>query len=366
MASIKRRIDADRASLMEMVHLVDALGWITLSATKESIDWSAHIKKHIPLLTKKQLKAILQSTADILHTLKVRFRPKLKDEDCLKMYDTAISGSPHPNTAHYIQLTWFKMHFSLDNEIGEGMARWPKHSLIELHNNARDEARGHRVAFIVPETRLYEDMAVLYNRAWALEKQPGAYNQDKDFLVKELRASMSSCVLMALNFVESYLNGLGLCIILDESKMKTLKSGDIGLLLEKDPRDATRTKFTSFEKKILSYPRLFLNADFPPIQQSNCPEFAIIMEKGKKYRDSLAHPSFSPDLEIDNVSGNFNVDFNTQKMQVIIGISFNEVTEIIDAAVGLVKRIDKLTYDWTDTIIFKRDADGKFPDESFA
>ena len=362
MASINRRVDKNRATLMKMVNLVDALNWITLSATKESIDWSAHIKKNIPLLTKKELRDSLQRTADLMHSIKTITGAKISDKNCLEMYNSSISCSPDPNRVSFIQLTWFKENF-LVTAAQEPLNLWPKHSLIELHHKARDTDKGNQVSFVVPETVLYENMAVLYNKARGLEKL--GYDENKPFVTKDLRACMSSCVLMALNFVESYLNGLGLCIILDESKRGMLTSDDIALLLEKNADDATRTKFYPFEKKILTYPRLFLNADFPPIQKSNCPEFNTIIEKGKKYRDSLAHPSFVPNIKRDHVSDKIKLDFITPKVEAIIDLKFTDVTEIVDAAVGLVKRIDKLTYGWTDTFILKRDKDGKFPDESF-
>jgi hypothetical protein len=206
--------------------------------------------------------------------------------------------------------------------------RWPAHYRIGIDVHGVYPAPA--IQYRAPEISLYEDMCVLYNQAASESKHVDPDRKEKSALKRTAafdRATLST----AFYFVEAYLNGIAFDFV--ASRGATLSSEQLSVLTEWDEKKQ-RTKFVSTRDKLLQYPRIITGASHPPLTEDNCPELAVITEKAKAFRDSIVHAS--PALE--------RTTLLPEKEYALYGIAIQGVSEVVDASISLVRKIEILIH----------------------
>lgn len=222
---------------------------------------------------------------------------------------------------------------------------FPTWKRIHPHCYVHFDFDGNDLDVYLPEASLYEDMCFAYNQAVDCK------GSDTKSGVKAHAFYMRSAIISAFNFVESFLNGLAFDFV--TTCRRTLPVDDRDLLTEWDSK-RKRQRYLKFRDKVVQYPKIMLNRKTPPFTESNCPAFQTLMEN-IRFRDAVVHSS--PKV----------VDGGVEKISNLIGIQFSNATDVVDAAIELVKLVDdevnKGKYDNTWLII--RATDGKFPPDAF-
>ena len=247
--------------------------------------------------------------------------------------------------------TWREI-FDHYERVMPDFADLPEHTDIAI--DFSHQAGPGKTALFLLEAMLYEDMASIFN---LMKEHELRLNHEKDPLKahKILGALSRGTVASAFYFVESYLNGIAFDhYVLHEA---TLSPKEKEALLEWDSANS-RAKYLSLREKFLQYPRIILGATHPPLDESNCPELAFIVEKSKSLRDAIVHAA--PRLKSDP-SG-------TDKRQVVYLIGFKDAEITVDNAIRLVRRIESVVrgsqrrLSW----LCDRAPDGFFPEVAFA
>lgn len=218
--------------------------------------------------------------------------------------------------------------------------------------------------FFLPEVVLYEDMCLAYNLAVMskYEPRPGVIDKLRS---KTYKLHLRTAVLSAFYFVEAYLNGVAFDFYFRMKGDRQLSDEDTDRLGEYDSQ-RNRERWLSFRDKMLQYPKIVLGGlKDPPLTESNCDEMKILLEEARTLRDSLVHNS--PKIELEVVDGKRQLI--GKKVRSIIDVKFGEVTKIVDASVGYVKKLEALLQahghrrkmDW----LFERDENGVFPPKTF-
>ena len=91
-----------------------------------------------------------------------------------------------------------------------------------------------------------------------------------------------------------------------------------------------RGGFVSFDRKVLDYPKFILGLQHPPLTESNCKEFKILSEKAK----GIAMQSST------NLRGCIPDTLRSSKLKPLVGLDFDEVSEVVDASIGLIKKLN--------------------------
>lgn len=173
--------------------------------------------------------------------------------------------------------------------------------------------------------------------------------------VKKNSFYLRTALLSSFYFVEAYLNGVAYDFYYKNEA--TLSPNESDLLLEWDSR-RNRRGLVSFEKKINEYPKIILNRQHPPITVTSSENLEILLGDGKEMRDSLVHQS----------SKTIDITVVPEKVKWMLGIGFNEVTRVVDAAVGFVQEMNDalgtkgLPLDW---MYPRQPQSGMFPPQAF-
>ena len=204
------------------------------------------------------------------------------------------------------------------------------------------------------EATFYEDMCSLFNaaRISSIEREKRQVSKSElKTSVALYRATLSA----AFYFVECYLNGLATAHLLSGGT-PSLKESDLGLLREWNYQ-AKRPKFVSTRDKLLQYPRILTGASHPPIQESNCPELALFVNKAKMFRDAIVHASPAPDISTSV----------PEKEQAIFSLRFEDIEQIVDTAIALVIKIESVVHGGTQGLpwLKQRYPRSPFPEEVF-
>lgn len=200
--------------------------------------------------------------------------------------------------------------------------KFPSHIQIEF---TREELRM-RNSYLI-EALLYKDMALLYNKAIQQREGVDESTSIKAELLYE-STLYRSAIIAAFNFVEAYLNGLAADYFY--SKKGKVSDADAEKLFEIKIEGKTQS-FLSLRRKILEYPKIILGLKHPPIQESNCKEMEVFLDKCRLLRDSIVHPSSLPDPK----------SFIPKKETAFWSLDKDQCCVVIDTAINLVRRIEK-------------------------
>lgn len=227
----------------------------------------------------------------------------------------------------------------------------PPHALIGIERfGVDDDLKGQFEIFLL-EASLFEDMACLWNMTLALQQELLVkYSKEKK---KQLSSLSRATVKAVFGFLEGYLNSLALDILITHNLTPEQET----LLTEWDS-ERDRGKFLKLRDKLLQYPKLATGVEHPPIAESNCPELERIVELEAKIRHSLIHPT-------PQIVGRFP---DIHRVQIYMNIEVNEVRELCDSTIALVRRIDTEINGMFGDIglwLFDRGEDGYFPDNVF-
>jgi len=301
--------------------------------------------------TKHKLRTLHQNVSDDLLLIAKRFGCKQRPREFANDFVAACLTSK--DLANISKAVIDSEYFSNFCDGHPGWGSLPPHLRVAVYCNRVVPDQFPEFDYFLPEATLYEDMALAYNKAIELEPElPGrAERAEKEFYLY-LRTSLLS----AFYFVEAYLNGIAFDF--HYRKARTLPTQISDLLLEWDSQNRRQT-FVSFERKVKEYPKIIMGAKLPPLTISNCPSLALLLGNAKEYRDSIVHQS--PKIT--------DVAQGATKVRMMLELRLPQVTEIVDAAVDFVIKLngalgaEAFPIPW----LVPRDVGrpGLFPDQAF-
>jgi len=217
----------------------------------------------------------------------------------------------------------------------------PEHAAIAISTKAGNAT----IEVHTVETILFEEMCALFNEAKKATQISLADATKRQ--LKSRNALTRATLLASYYFVEAYLNGLATDHYyanynLNEKDMSALTEGQ---------------KTMSVREKLLQYPKIILGCKHPPLQESNCPEMAVLTGKAKDMRNAIVHASAIPNLE----------NYVPEKAQLIFGLTFEETEGVVDSAISLVRKLEALVKGNCDRInwLCNRAEDGSFSEKTF-
>jgi hypothetical protein len=166
---------------------------------------------------------------------------------------------------------------------------------------------------------------------------------------------LRAAVLSAFYFVEAYLNGVAFDYWVRH--LENISDEDFELLLEWNGK-LGKEKWISLRDKLYKYPRAILGLQHPPLTETNSAEMKLLITKAKDVRDAIVHQSPKFDLTREEIS---------PKVKEFVHLRLGDVTQVVDAAVSLVKTINGLlgkngiNISW----LLDRDSTGRFPEKAF-
>lgn len=237
-----------------------------------------------------------------------------------------------------------------------GKAYWgllPPHLLVDLDFSG-ESSGGAEFHWRLPEASLYEDMCLAYNNA-SDSKQIGAALGVPVPIGKLHDCFLRTSVLSAFYFVEAYLNGVAFDYC--SRSGNDISVEHTRLLMEWD-QHSNREKWVSFREKILAYPKVILGLQHPPLTEGNSPEVKLLVSAAKEIRDAIVHQSPKADPRTGEVG---------PKVRSFLQLRMVDATEIVDAAISLVRQLNELLGQNGIMLDFLvgRDSTGKFPKKAF-
>lgn len=229
----------------------------------------------------------------------------------------------------------------------------PPHLLVDLDFSG-ESSNGTEFHWRLPEASLYEDMCVAYNNASDSE-QIGAAIGVPVHAGKLRDCFLRTAVLSAFYFVEAYLNGVAFDYC--SRNGSSISVAQTKLLLEWD-QHANREKWVNFKEKIQAYPKIILGLQHPPLTEGNSPEVKLLVNAAKEVRDAIVHQSPKTDPRTGEVG---------PKVKRFLQLRSVDATEIVDAAISLVRQLNELLGQNGIMLDFLvgRDSTGKFPEKAF-
>ena len=213
-----------------------------------------------------------------------------------------------------------------------------------------------KVEFVLLEASLFEDVAALWNSTLEMSESLRTQRDPRPEFIKRTNALKRATAKSVFNLIEGYLNGIALDISLlwDTTPATRIK-------LKEWDTERSRPRPLSLRDKLLQYPKIALNAKHPPLDESNCKEMARILELETRIRHSLIHPKPEPEVGLGGSA------YRIREM-VYIQLSTDEVAELCDLAVGLIRQISDAIGEEFGKVhlwLHERDQSGRFPDETF-
>lgn len=234
--------------------------------------------------------------------------------------------------------------------------RLPPHATVSIDALPVTKTTPRGEVFLL-EAALFEDMTALYNdvlEAPEFETLPEAYDNPVSF--KRKRALQRATIRAAFAVLEGYLNGLASDIMSDQQEK--LSQAQWTQLMEWDA-EAKKHKTLSLRQKILQYPKIAIGVKHPPLDDRKSAEVRDVLRFERLHRHAVVHPTPQWNHEnpaaIDRESVHHQVDLET-------------VTEVCDAIVGLIRRIDNvLGHRYGDVAwwLTDRDEGGRYPATTF-
>lgn len=299
---------------------------------------------------KKQLRALILSLQDRIRSVRADFRIKAPVSTLLEVL-RIVKATPSG------RFTWMPLYSfrNLFNDLDGALPSlrgWPAHGRVGLdcsgqlyHDSPSPEAW-------LLEGLIFEDLAALFNLAKLEHESLPQVPPKVQF--KRYKALCRACVMSSVTFVEAYLNGVAFDHLIQNGA--TLDEATRSMLADWD-FNRKRPRYLPLKEKLLQYQRIILNKEHAPLQESNCPEMATLLNLAKTYRDAFAHPS--PGLNW--------ASFSPQREAAVLGTGLDLATTAVDASIRLVKKLEVTLTGNTERLfwLYERDSNGLFPDEVF-
>ena len=245
----------------------------------------------------------------------------------------------------------------------------PEHALVALDVHGISRAVEPAEVRIL-EAGLYEDMCAMFNRAWELTPLARHPNVSK-LVLKEAAAARRASVLAAFYMIEAYLNSIAFDHLVRHER--ELSAQDLDRITEWD-NAKRRERLVSFRDKLLSYPRIILGLQHPPIQENNCPEVAFLLREAKDFRDAIVHANPRPERSTTNSPK--EIRFwrigSVTPFTYVTGSSTptpapemedpSEWVQVVDCAIAVVEKIECLLYGDASRLFWlkRRQSEGPF------
>lgn len=345
--STNRLRDKANALLRECM----ATSWIVSPPDPDEISRLAWYKETIQSATRKELHLIIKQIEVKIKEIRSAYKIKAPPSVLLNILQMMENAPPEKSVL--IPLYAWRSLFKSDAYPITGMDVWPLHARIALDASGLVYAESRHPEVHLLEAVMFEDMAALFNLAKQEYVTTSTGGQGK-CLIKRRNALCRAAIMAAIYFVESYLNGLAADYVIYNEP--DLENSTKSLLLDWD-YDRNRPRYLSLRDKLLQYQRILLKVEHAPLQETNCPEMAIVIKAAKLVRDAVAHPS--PTLDLKTV--------DIEKERVILCLDFETMQAVVDAAVSLVLQIEEAVQGDRERLfwIHGRDSSGLFPDIAF-
>ncbi len=310
--------------------------------------------KVLPTLSRREILARLPELKKLLDELSDRYGVKGN----LKQMENLINGkSTIPGDTHLL-LTKFDIQEKLFDHYERALPIFsdlPAHARIGIDVfGIRKQKR--KFEFVLLEASLFEDVAALWNNTLEVSELLRTTQNDNPELIKRKNALKRATAKAVFNLIEGYLNGIALDILLiqDTTPVEKIK-------LKEWDEESSRPRPLSLRDKLLQYPKIALKTKHPPLDERNCQEMAKILELEQRIRHSLIHPK--PEPEVEHICSAYRI-----REIVYIQLSTDEVAELCDLSVGLIRKISNTIgeeFGKVDLWLNRRDESGRFPEETF-
>ena len=338
------------AEVEELATAVYALLVLTFQLDNAKRQDLVSIFRSLDVATTMQLRVSRETISKNLRTLSKLVGCKLDRTDLARTYQDLFGGGFR--FTHIPKWRLDAAYFDRFGEIWPGWENLPAHALIPFDPSGAYLGPGER-QYYLPEAALFEDMCFAYNNSLAQKDRAGRPPYDKK-IVKAHSFFMRAALLSAFYFVEAYLNGVAFDFVL--KNRNPLGQEALDRLLEWDSKKK-RQRWVKFRDKALQYPKIILGQKDPPLHEANCSELATLIERGREVRDAIVHQSPKPDFETRR----------PEKVRGMMQISQELVTEVVDASIGFVRKVNALLAVHGEDLswLCDRETTGLFPDKVF-
>lgn len=343
------KADRLRQRAKQRLHEMEALAVSTHQLNSQNASEIAHTRKEIDAVGSNRLREIVMLAEHHIDAIKAKSGFRRELSYILKLVKSARED-------HSRILTLPKWHIdALCRTYNRCFPAWepcPPHAVISIDASGDIEKTIWRGIYM-QEAILYEDMCASYNLAVQSEKYLSQISASK-IEIKAYGRAVRGAILAAYYFVEAYLSAMAFDYWWRDAA--NICEDDIDALLEWNSKKQ-RQRWLSLEEKTNRYPRIILRVQHCPLAASNCEELECLLGIGKKIRDSIVHAS--PKIDRDSMS--------IEKLTYMLGARLAQATEIVNSAIGYVRRLnDLLGKHGTDlNWLLDRDGSGQFPAAAF-
>jgi len=308
----------------------------------------------LPTLPRQKLQEKYSKIRRELTELKLTLGAKAK----LSEYEKLLSGIPGHTPEkgllfmpkHLIQQYYFD-HYE---RVFPLFASLPPHARIGINIfDISGTAKG-KVEFSLLEATLFEDMAFLWNATMDAIAEVNAPQEAP--LIKRRIALMRATARAIFYLLEGYINGMAVDILVT-TKPNVLTRNEKSKLEEWDD-DKKQPRLLRLRDKLLQYPKIALRAEHPPLQESNCPEIALLLEKEETVRHPLVHPT--PKIEEWRDA--------SLRESAFFNLTVDQVGEMVDAVIRLIGKFNEAVgeqFGGVNEWLHSRGADGRFSEAAF-
>ncbi|HHT9126793.1 MAG TPA: hypothetical protein ACFYD6_13405 [Candidatus Brocadiia bacterium] len=297
----------------------------------------------------KFLRRFIKDVKEKIANLRQCYGCKVPNSELIKILENAGKGGTELQLL--IPKYTIKTLFTHFKKCLPAFETFPEHARIGIDSGTFRKHHGTIEVYLL-ETILFENMCALFNLAKEQHSKINKLTDSKRF-IKTRNALNQATVTQAFYFVEAYLNGLSFNYYIN----KTDLDDKTKMFLTEWNHIHNKPKYLSLRDKILQYPRIILDTQYPPLQESNCPEIDFITDRAKIIRDAIVHAS--PFLNLHT--------FEPEKERKVFELTFEEVEQVVDNAITLVQKIETSIYGDTKRLswLHKRGPNGLFPETVF-
>jgi hypothetical protein len=352
MTPIRFEIDKLRREVLHLLRETKGIMLLTRPMSRTEIRKIAAKEEELHHLSKAELRRLRGLYKKQLTKVRREYGLRLSASDILKLLDR-LEAVPEGQVT-YLPLWVLRQWFEHSDRVIPPPSEVFYHAYIAIDATGNIYSKPDAIFTArYLEASLFEDMCALYNLA--RQSHLSRAEDESAKTLKQRLALQRATVIAAFNMLEAYLNG----IAFDHVELESAAIADEAkaILTEWDER-RQRPKYISLREKLLSYPKLILHLEHPPLQESNCDELKYLVETAKELRDAIVHASRRPNLET----------IKPEKEIAVYGVEFETVERIVDATINLIRKIeDKVNHSDHRIVgwLYGRSSDGAFSDSTF-
>ncbi len=308
------------------------------------------------------LAAIPTLTSSYLHDVRDLTEQKLRELDHLLGFNApfdyyvtlAEEAIANPSDLFFIPKAYIETKlFRRFERVWAGWDRFPPHTRFGFDMRNELPFTGRTIEWRLLEAALFEDMAMLWNESLAATCEAKGETAEGRIPYKKFQVLKRSAARAVYALLEGYLNGLAADLEWT-TNLSTYSPAQREMILERS--DDGKVRYKQLRDKILQYPKIALAVEHPPIQES-MQDFALILQKEREWRDAFMHPTPRPDQGRPML-----------REQTFFEIQSEELGELIDAAISLIRRVDTALdgkFGRVELWIADRGEGGRFADKVF-